>query len=208
MTAFRQHPSRTTSTRNADPAPSRPAKAKHDEITVMSDKELAAGDEWSDVLERFIRDATTTLFLLSNNFLESPWCSHEVERTFKRVQPPKIVPIVVTACPWQERFPCSRTARRCARAFRSRRLTPGSQQRLARGGEGDLRARRWAGAGGHGHENVRRPFKRRRRIRTLRQVHPSPWLGLLQVARASPPRALPLGTSRRPATVGIVRRAC
>jgi len=73
-------------------------------IDCWDDQRIGAGEEWDPAIRARLRSAGLVLLLVSDRFLESPFCQDETREALERQQAghARVVPILVRKCRWQQ----------------------------------------------------------------------------------------------------------
>ncbi len=73
---------------------------EQEDVTFWTDKEIQAGEFWDDVIKAEIQQADIALALVSQAFLNSPYCKNVEIQSFL-VQQKHLFPIILSPCEWQ-----------------------------------------------------------------------------------------------------------
>ena len=74
-------------------------------IEAWNDREIKAGDEWSDEINAHLNDADIVLLLISSSFNASEYCtSTELKGALEKHENSEalVIPIILRACDWQD----------------------------------------------------------------------------------------------------------
>lgn len=74
-------------------------------IESWNDREIKAGDEWSDEINAYLNDADIVLLLISSSFNASEYCiSTELKGALEKHENSEalVIPIILRACDWQD----------------------------------------------------------------------------------------------------------
>ncbi len=71
-----------------------------DNVTFWTDRHLRTGEFWDEVIKTNLQDAHISLVLVSQAFLDSPYCQNvEIERCL--AQQTHLFPVILSPCDWQ-----------------------------------------------------------------------------------------------------------
>lgn len=73
-------------------------------IRVFDDRQILAGDDWDQVIQRELRDADIIILVVTAGLMASPYCTHVELRqalTRRAMDGTRIIPIIAEHCDWQ-----------------------------------------------------------------------------------------------------------
>jgi formylglycine-generating enzyme required for sulfatase activity len=71
-----------------------------EEVSFWTDRHIGAGELWDEVIKDNLQDAQIALVLVSQAFLDSPYCQN-VEIQSLLAQQVHLIPVILSACEWQ-----------------------------------------------------------------------------------------------------------
>jgi formylglycine-generating enzyme required for sulfatase activity len=73
---------------------------KKEDVSFWTDRHIKAGERWDEVIKANLQDAQIALVLVSQRFLDSPYCQN-VEIKSLLEQQTHLIPVILSACEWQ-----------------------------------------------------------------------------------------------------------
>lgn len=68
----------------------------------VSDHDIPPGSPWENWLQERIENVEGGVLLISSAFFASRWCENEAMALYSRLQPERILPVLVRSCLWEE----------------------------------------------------------------------------------------------------------
>ncbi len=106
-----------------------------EDVQFWTDQALSAGDLWDETIKSKLRDSDIALVLVSQWFLDSPYCTDTEIRTFLQLCRDRglaIVPIILSPCEWDrhEWLRSRQCLPRGGKTIEEHYVDPGQQKRL------------------------------------------------------------------------------